>query len=95
MIPNAMRATVLFLFGMTFLFGAGAVCWGVIQFTRKQEAGHWILGGGICMVVGGAIALIAFLAGGNQQKVNRDLSYVLQPPAVFRSVDNSLTQRMS
>lgn len=74
MIPNAVRYAVVFLFGIAFLFGAGSVVWGVMAYTRRQECMNWIIGGALCMVVGGVVAGVAYLAGGNALDVNRDLS---------------------
>lgn len=76
MIPEAVRYAVIFLFGIAFLFGAGAVVWGVMAYTRRQECMNWIVGGGLCMVVGGVVAGVAYLAGGNALDVNQDLSYI-------------------
>jgi F0F1-type ATP synthase assembly protein I len=76
MIPNAVRYGVIFLFGIAFLFGAGSVVWGVMAYTRRQECMNWIIGGGLCMVVGGVVAGIAYIAGGNALAVPNDLSYL-------------------
>jgi len=76
MIPNAVRYAVIFLFGIAFLFGAGSVVWGVMAYTRRQECMNWIIGGALCMVVGGVVAGVAYLAGGNALDVNRDLSFL-------------------
>ncbi len=76
MIPNAVRYAVIFLFGIAFLFGAGSVVWGVMAYTRRQECMNWIIGGGLCMVVGGVVAGIAYIAGGNALAVPNDLSYL-------------------
>ena len=76
MVPNAVRYAVVFLFGIAFLFGAGSVVWGVMAYTRRQECMNWIIGGALCMVVGGVVAGVAYLAGGNSLNVNQDLSYI-------------------
>lgn len=76
MVPNAVRYAVIFLFGIAFLFGAGSVVWGVMAYTRRQECMNWIIGGALCMVVGGVVAGVAYLAGGNALNVNQDLSYI-------------------
>ncbi len=76
MIPNAVRYAVVFLFGIAFLFGAGSVVWGVMCYTRRQECMNWIIGGGLCMVVGGVVAGIVYIAGGNSLAVPNDLSYL-------------------
>ena len=76
MVPNAVRYAVIFLFGIAFLFGAGSVVWGVMAYTRRQECMNWIIGGALCMVVGGVVAGVAYLAGGNALDVNRDLSFL-------------------
>lgn len=76
MIPNGVRYAVIFLFGIVFLFGAGSVVWGVMAYTRRQECMNWIIGGALCMVVGGVVAGVAYLAGGNALDVNRDLSFL-------------------
>ncbi len=76
MVPNAVRYAVVFLFGIAFLFGAGSVVWGVMAYTRRQECMNWIIGGALCMVVGGVVAGVAYLAGGNALNVNQDLSYI-------------------
>ncbi len=76
MVPNAVRYGVIFLFGIAFLFGAGSVVWGVMCYTRRQECMNWIIGGGLCMVVGGVVAGIAYIAGGNALAVPNDLSYL-------------------
>ena len=78
MIPNAVRNFVIFLFGITFLIGAGGACWGTVCYMRRQECQNWLIGGGLCMVVGGVIAGIAYLAGGNALQVNQDISFVTQ-----------------
>jgi hypothetical protein len=77
MIPNALRYAVIFLFGIAFLFGAGAVTFGVMQYTRRQEATNWIVGGALCMVVGGVVSGAAYIAGGNQLQVNQDISMLV------------------
>ncbi len=83
MIPNAVRYAVVFLFGIAFLFGAGSVVWGVMAYTRRQECMNWIIGGGLCMVVGGVVAGIVYIAGGNSLAVPTDLSYLASAVAGF------------
>ncbi len=83
MIPNALRYAVVFLFGIAFLFGAGSVVWGVMCYTRRQECMNWIVGGGLCMVVGGVVAGIVYIAGGNSLAVPTDLSYLASAVAGF------------
>ena len=78
MIPDAVRNVVIVMGSLGGLAGAGGVIWGTFGLMRRQQdATHYIWGGALLMVVGGVVAFVAALAGGEAVPVNGDLSQLI------------------
>jgi hypothetical protein len=74
MVPNAVRQTVIFAAGISFLIGALTVIWGAFQYSRRQECMNCFIGGGLLMAIGGVIALVSYLSSGRAVTVDRTLN---------------------
>ena len=74
MVPNAVRQTVIFAAGISFLIGALTVIWGAFQYSRRQECMNCFIGGGLLMTIGGVIALVSYLSSGRGVTVDRSLN---------------------
>ena len=74
MVPNAVRQTVIFAAGISFLIGALTVIWGAFQYSRRQECMNCFIGGGLLMTIGGVIALVSYLSSGRAVTVDRTLN---------------------
>lgn len=84
MIPDAVRNVVIIMGSLGGLAGAGGVIWGTFGLMRRQQdATSYIWGGGLLMVVGGVVAFVAALAGGEAVPVNGDLSLLVSTLTIF------------
>lgn len=48
----------------TVIYGAGSLAWGAVQGSRKREWGNSVFWGGVCLGIGGVIALVRAIVDG-------------------------------
>jgi hypothetical protein len=58
---------------LLFLLGVGGVGWGAANIMMEKAWGRQMLGGGICMSIGGILALIHSFSQGNAVNLDTDL----------------------
>jgi hypothetical protein len=58
---------------LLFLLGVGGVGWGAANIMLEKAWGRQMLGGGICMGIGGILSLIHSFSQGNAVNLNTDL----------------------
>jgi hypothetical protein len=58
---------------LLFLLGVGGVGWGAANIMMEKAWGRQMLGGGICMGIGGILSLVYSFSQGNAVNLNTDL----------------------
>jgi len=58
---------------LLFLLGVGGVGWGAANIMMEKAWGRQMLGGGICMGIGGILSLVHSFSQGNEVNLDTDL----------------------
>jgi hypothetical protein len=58
---------------LLFLLGVGGVGWGAANIMMEKAWGRQMLGGGVCMGIGGILSLVYSFSQGNAVNLNTDL----------------------
>ena len=70
---NGVREAIRWGRNLLFLLGIGGVGWGAMNIMMEKAWGRQMLGGGICMGIGGILSLVYSFSQGNAVNLDTDL----------------------